>query len=113
MVTNLSNDNVSLQTKIKSLEQETTSLKNENSNLKGDIKTQLKVIENLFRFENRLCEDSVTHKDKVNVNYEPDHLKNEIQWEVAAFRNKHCHSINTGKKILLKETENLMTLTSN
>ena len=89
--------------KIKSLEQEITSLKNENSNLKGDIKTQLKVIENLFRFENRLCEDSVTNKDKVNVNYEPDDLKNEIQWEVAAFRNKHCHSTNTGKKYSWKK----------
>ena len=50
MVTNLSNDNVSLQTKIKSLEEEIKSLKNENSNLKGDIKTQLKVTENLSRF---------------------------------------------------------------
>ena len=46
MVTNLSNDNVSLQTKIKSFEEEIKGLKNENSNLKGDIKTQLKVIEN-------------------------------------------------------------------
>ena len=41
MVTNLSNDNVSLQMKIKSLEEEIKSLKNENGNLKGDIKTQL------------------------------------------------------------------------
>ena len=41
MVTNLSNDNVSLQMKIKSLEEEIKSLKNENGNLKGHIKTQL------------------------------------------------------------------------
>ena len=41
MVTNLSNDNVSLQMKIKLLEEEIKSLKNENGNLKGDIKTQL------------------------------------------------------------------------
>ena len=54
MVTNLWNDNVSLQTKIKSLEQEIKSLKNENSNLKGDIQTQIKVIENLSRFENKI-----------------------------------------------------------
>ena len=40
MVSNLSND-VSLQTKIKLLEEEIKSLKNENSNLKGDIKRQL------------------------------------------------------------------------
>ena len=39
MVTNFSNDNVSLQMKIKSLEEEIKSLKNENGNLKGDIKT--------------------------------------------------------------------------
>ena len=47
LVTNLSNDNVSLQAKIKLLEEEIESLKNENGNLKGDIKTQLEVIENL------------------------------------------------------------------
>ena len=63
MVTNLSIDNVSLQTKIKSLEEEIKSRKTENSNLKDDIKTQLKVIENLSRFENRRCEDSIVNKD--------------------------------------------------
>ena len=57
LVTNLSNDNVYLQTKRKLLEEENKGLKNENSNLKGDIKTQLKVIENLPRFENRHLED--------------------------------------------------------
>ena len=62
LVTNLSNDIVSLQTKIQSLEEEITNLKNENSNLKGDMKTQLKVNENLSRFENRHCEDTVTNK---------------------------------------------------
>ena len=77
MITNLSNDNVSLQTKIKSLEEEIKSLKN--TNLKGDIKTQLKVTENLSRFENRHCEDSIANKDKVNVNYESNDLKNESQ----------------------------------
>ena len=64
MVTNLSNDNVSLQTKIKLLEEEIKSLKNESSNFKGDIKTHLKVIKNLSRCENRHCEDSITNKDK-------------------------------------------------
>ena len=44
MVTNLSNDNFSLQTKIKSHEEEIKSLKNENSNLKGDRKTRHKVV---------------------------------------------------------------------
>ena len=44
MVTNLSNDNLSLQTKIKSHEEEIKSLKNENSNLKGDRKTRHKVV---------------------------------------------------------------------
>ena len=68
MVTNLSDDNVSLQTKIKSLEEEIKGLKNENSNLKCDIMTQLNVIENLSKFENRHFEDSIANKDKVNVN---------------------------------------------
>ena len=67
LVTNLSNDNVSLQTKIKSLDEEIISLKNENSNLKGDAKTQLKVIESLSKFKKRNCKDSVTNKDKVNI----------------------------------------------
>ena len=49
----------------------------ENSNLKGDIKTQLKVIENLTRFQNRHCKDSVSNKDKVNVNYKSDGLNSE------------------------------------
>ena len=97
MVTNLSNDNVSLQTKIKSLEEEIKSLKNENSNLKGDIKTQLKVTENLSRFGNRHCEDSIANKDKVNVNYESNDLKNESQWQIATSSNKHGHSTNAGK----------------
>lgn len=39
LVTNLSNNNVSLTTKIESLEEEIKSLKNENSDLIGDIKT--------------------------------------------------------------------------
>ena len=87
MVTNLSNDNVSLQTKIKSLEEEIKSLKNESSNLKGGMKTQLKVIENLSRFENRHCKDSIANKDKVNVNYEFNDFKNESQWQIATSRN--------------------------
>ena len=80
MVTNLLNDNVSLQTKIKSLEEEIESVKNENINLKDDIKTQLRVIENLSRFENRRCEDFITNKEKLNINYESGNLKNESQW---------------------------------
>ena len=100
MVTNLSNYNVSFQTKIKSLEEEIKSLKNENSNLKDDIKTQLKVIENLSRFENRHCENSVTNEAKVNVNYESDDLKNGIQWQLATSRNKRGHSTNTRKNTL-------------
>ena len=100
MVTNLSNDNVSLQTKIKSLEEEIKSRKNENSNLKGDIKTQLKVIENLSRFENRHCKDLIANKDKVNENNESNDLKNEGQWQITTSRNKHGHSTNAGKSTL-------------
>ena len=100
MVTNLTNGNVSLQTKIKSLEDEIKSLKNENSSLKGDIKTQLKVMENISRFENRHCEDSIANKDKVNVNYESNNLKNECQWQIAFSRKKHGPSTTAGKVTL-------------
>ena len=106
MVTNLSNDNVSLQTKLKSLEEEIECVKNENINLKGDIKTQLKVIENLSRFENRHYGDSITNKEKVNVNYESDNLKNESQWQIAG------HFTNT-RKNTLERNKNLMKSTSN
>ena len=106
MVTNLSNDNVSLQTKLKSLEEEIECVKNENINLKGDIKTQLKVTENLSRFENRHYGDSITNKEKVNVNYESDNLKNESQWQIAG------HFTNT-RKNTLERNKNLMKSTSN
>lgn len=53
---------VSLQTKIESLEEEIKNLKNENSNFKDGIKTLLKIIENISKFENKHCEDSVTNK---------------------------------------------------
>ena len=65
----------------------------------------------LSRFENKHCEDSVTNKDKVNVNYKYDDLKNEIHWQIATSRNNHGHSANTGK-MLLKETKNLIKFTS-
>ena len=100
MVTNLTNGNVSLQTKIKSLEDEIKSLKNENSSLKGDIKTQLKVMENLSRFENRHYEDSISNKDKVNVNYESNNLKTKCQWQIAFSRKKHGPSTTAGKVTL-------------
>ena len=93
MVTVFSNDSVSRQTKIKSLQEEIKSLKNENSNLKGDIKTQPKVTENLSRFENR--QDFVTTKDKVNVNYKYDNHKNEIHRQIPTSRNKYGHFTNT------------------
>ena len=73
---------------------------NENSNLKGDIKTQLKVIENLSRFENRHCKDLIANKDKVNENNESNDLKNEGQWQITTSRNKHGHSTNAGKVTL-------------
>ena len=99
MVTNLSNDNVSLQTKLKSLEEEIECVKNENINLKGDIKTQLKVIEKLSRFENRHYGDSITNKEKVNVNYESDNLKNESQWQIAGhFTNTRKNTLERNKK---------------
>ena len=44
MVTNLSNDNVSLQTKIKSLKQEIESVKKEIISLEGDIKPNSKLL---------------------------------------------------------------------
>ena len=59
----------------KILEEEIKSLKNDNGKLNADIKTQLKVVENVYRFENRHCDDSVTNKDKLNVNYESNNLK--------------------------------------
>ena len=67
--------------------------------------------ENLFRFENRHCEGSITNKDRVNVNYESDDLKNESQWQIATSLNVIILLIQ--EKIPLKETENLMTSTSN
>ena len=75
-------------------------MENKNDNLTGDIKTQLKVIENLSRFENGHCDDSVTNKDILNVNYESNDLKNEIQWKIATSRSKHGHSTNTGTNTL-------------
>ena len=93
-VTNLSNDNDSLETKINSLEEEIKSLKNKNSNLKGNINTQLKVIESQPRFENRHCKDSVTNKEKVNVNYKSDNHKNEIHCQITTSRDKHGNSTN-------------------
>ena len=36
----------------------------------------------------------------MNVNYESDDPKNEIHWQIAASRNKHDHSTNTGKNTL-------------
>ena len=68
--------------------------------------TQLKVFENLSRFENRHCEDSVTNKDKVNVNCKSDSHKNEIHWQIATSRNKHSHSTNTEKKMVLTKMRN-------
>ena len=59
LVTKLSKDNISLQAKINLLKEEIKSPKNENGNLKGDIKTQLNVTENLSRFENRHYDDFV------------------------------------------------------
>ena len=97
LITNISNVNVSLQAKIKSLEEEIKSLKNGNSDLNGEIKSRLNVTENLSRVENRHCEDSVTNKDKVNVNYKSDDLKIKIKWQMATSRNKHYHFTNTGK----------------
>ena len=60
------------------------------------------VIENLPRFENRHCEDSITNKDKANVNYESEDLKNESQQQIATSRNKRGHSANAGKYTLEK-----------
>ena len=99
LVTNLSNDNVSLQMKIKSLEEEIWSLKNENSTLKGDIKTQLKVIENLSRFENRHCKDSIANKDKVSVNYEFNVSKTKVNGKLL-LPEINGHSTNAGKVTL-------------
>ena len=58
------------------------------------------VIENISRFKNRHCEDSIANKDKVNVNCEFNNLKNESQWQIATSRNKDGHSTNAGKVTL-------------
>ena len=81
LVTNLSNNNVSLTTKIESLEEEIKSLKNENSDLIGDIKTQLKVIQNLSD------PDSVTSRDKMIINYISDNNRSKTHLKIAASRN--------------------------
>ena len=36
----------------------------------------------------------------MNVNYESDDLKNEIQWQIATSRNEQGYSANTGKNTL-------------
>ena len=81
LVTNLSNNNVSLTTKIESLEEEIESLKNENSDLIGDIKTQLKVIQNLSD------PDSVTSRDKMIINYISDNNRSKTHLKIATSRN--------------------------
>ena len=42
----------------------------------------------------------IANKDKMNVNYESNYLKNESQWQITTSRNKHGHSTNTGKVTL-------------
>ena len=81
LVTNLSNDNVSLPTKTGSLEEEIKSFKNENSDLIGDIKTQLKVIQNLSD------PDSVTSRDKMIINYISDNNRSKTHLKIATSRN--------------------------
>ena len=81
LVTNLSNDNVSLLTKIESLEEEIKSLKNENSDLIGDIKTQIKIIQNLSN------PDSVTNRDKMIINYISDNNRRKTHLKIATSRN--------------------------
>lgn len=89
---------VSLQTKIESLEEEIKNLKNENSNFKDGIKTLLKIIENISKFENKHCEDSVTNKYECKLQL----LLSKISMFILKIQ----------KIILLKENENLMTLAS-
>ena len=89
LVTDFSNENTSLITKITPLEEEIKILKDENSNLKNNIKTQLTIIENLSKFNKDNYKYSVTGKDKEHPNYQKENTRNE-NWQIAHSKTKHA-----------------------
>ena len=57
-------------------------------------------------------EDSIANKDKVSLTYKSNNLKNKSQWQIATSE-PNMVILTMQEKILLKETEYLMTFTSN
>ena len=98
LVTNLSDDNTSLQSKIDSLERVIESLRSENRNLKDDTKTYLNIIENLSKSNNIHLEDSNTDKNKSNLNYENGENNNKDLWQIANSRQKHIKTTNESNR---------------
>ena len=98
LVTNLSDDNASLQSKIDSLERVIESLRSKNRNLKDDIKTYLNIIENLSKSNNIHLEDSNTDKNKSNLNYENGENNNKDLWQIANSRQKHIKTTNESNR---------------
>ena len=98
LVTNLSDDNASLQSKIDSLERVIESLRSENRNLKEDTKTYLNIIENLSKSNNIHLDDSNTDKNKSNLNYENGENNNKDLWQIANSRQKHIKATNESNR---------------
>ena len=98
LVTNLSDDNASLQSKIDSLERVIESLRSENRNLKDDTKTYLNIIENLSKSNNIHLEDSNTYKNKSNLNYKNGENNNKDLWQIANSRQKHIKTTNESNR---------------
>lgn len=89
LVTNLSNGNTSLQSKIASLENEIESLRKENTNLKDDRKTYLNVIDNLSKLKNINVEDANTYKSKANSN---ENDESNVNWQFVNSRKNNVRT---------------------
>ena len=98
LVTNLLDDNASLQSKIDSLERVIESLRSENRNLRDDTKTYLNIIENLSKSNNIHLEDSNTDKNKSNLNYKNGENNNKDLWQIANSRQKHVKTTNESNR---------------
>ena len=98
LVTNLSDDNASLQSKIDSLERVIERLRSENRNLKDDTKTYLNIIKNLSKSNNIHLEDSNTDKNKSNLSYENGENNNKDLWQIANSRQKHIKTTNDSNR---------------
>ena len=57
-------------------------------------------------------EDSIANKDKVSLTYKSNNLKSKSQWPIATSE-PNMVILTMEEEIRLKETENLMTCTSN